>query len=212
MTLRILLADDHPMFRQGLKTLLEREKFEVVAETEDGVNAVSLTQRLNPDIAVLDLSMPLLNGLNAAKQIRESDSTTRVVLLTASEEEAYMLEAQRAGVRGYILKSQASSDLVDVIRKVMKPGRPGRMNSDVFRAAGKVYRGPIKPAADSLTERERQVLALIAGGSTTREAAETLGISVKTADSHRSHLMQKLEIHETASLVRYAVSQGIIQA
>ncbi|MGH8274261.1 MAG: response regulator [Gammaproteobacteria bacterium] len=211
MTLRILLADDHPMFRQGLKTLLERDKFEVVAEAEDGVNAVSLARRLKPDIAVLDLSMPLLNGLDATRQIRESELTTQMILLSAYDEDAYVLEAQQAGARGYILKSQASSDLVGVIRKMTKYGPPRRKSSELFFTSGKAYRGPIKPAAERLTERERQILALIAQGRTTREAAEILGISVKTADSHRSHLMQKLEIHETASLVRYAVRQGIVE-
>jgi DNA-binding NarL/FixJ family response regulator len=200
------------MFRQGLRVLLEREKFEVVAEVADGLSAVATAQRLKPDIAVLDFSMPELNGLDAARQIGASGLDTEVVLLTAYDEEAYMIGAQRAAVRGYVLKSQAASDLVEVIRKIVKCRRRLRNKSHLFRSATQAYGGRIQSTMEILTDRERQILGLIAEGSTTRQAANLLGISVKTADSHRSHLMQKLEVHETASLVRYAVRQGLVQA
>lgn len=207
---RILLADDHPVFRQGLKALLEREGFDVVAEAGDGSEAALLVQRLNPDVAIFDLNMPLLNGIEAARQITKSNSATQVILLTMHEESKYALEALRAGIRGYVLKAQAASDLTVAIHKVLR--RELYLSPGLPRSAVDAYLGRTALPDDPLTERERQVLCLIAEGKTTKETAKILGISAKTADSHRSHLMQKLDIHETASLVRYAVHRGLIQA
>lgn len=206
---RLLLADDHRMFRQGLKTLLEEKGFEIVAEAEDGLHAVAQAQQLHPEVAVLDVSMPLLDGLGAARKIMET-SDTQVVLLTAFEEDAYVLNALQEGIRGYVLKAQAAVDLVDAINDVVRgklyvsPGIP--------RAVIDAYNGKSKLPSKTITAREVEVLRLIAEGKSTKETAKTLGISVKTAESHRSHIMQKLEIHETASLVRYAIRSGLVQA
>ncbi|MDN5865163.1 MAG: response regulator transcription factor [Gammaproteobacteria bacterium] len=206
----ILLADDHPMFRQGLSALLKADRFSVVGEAEDGLGAVSMARNLRPEVAVLDVSMPTLNGIAAARQILEDTPGIRVILLTVYEEEAYVLEALHAGIRGYVLKAQAATDLVVAIHKVLRRGiyiSPG-----VAPSAVEAWRAGKTSPADPLTAREREVLCLISDGKTTREIAAMLDISVKTADSHRTHLMQKLDIHETASLVRYAVTHGLIEA
>lgn len=207
---RILLADDHPMFRQGLKALLERENFEVVGEASDGHQAVRLSGQLNPGIAVLDIGMPLLNGIDATREILTHSPNTRVVILTMYEEEAFVLEALRAGVRAYVLKAQAASDLVNAIHEVSRGAI--YLSPGISRTVVKAYMDKSVLPSDPLTEREHQVLQLIAEGRTTRETAEVLGLSVKTVDSHRTRIMQKLDIHETASLVRYAVRRGLIMA
>jgi two-component system, NarL family, response regulator NreC len=207
---RILLADDHPMFRQGLRALLEREGFNVVAEAADGHEAVRLARQLSPTIAVLDIGMPLLNGIDAARQIMKQTAGIQVVLLTMYEEEAYVLEALRAGIRGYVLKAQAAADLVGAIREVLRGAV--YLSPGISKTVVDAYVGKSELPPDPLTDRERQVLQLVAEGKTTKEVAEVLGLSVKTADSHRTRIMQKLEIHETASLVRYAIRRGFIKA
>ena len=206
----ILLADDHPMFRQGLRTLLEREGFDIRAEADEGQTAVRLARQLNPDVAVLDLGMPMLNGIDAARQIHKLARATQVVLLTMYEEEAYVLEALRAGIRGYVLKAQAAADLVAAIREVLRGAV--YLSPGISKTVVDAYMGKSELPADPLTDRERQVLQLVAEGMSTKQVADTLGLSVKTADSHRTRIMQKLEIHETASLVRYAIRRGIIRA
>jgi DNA-binding NarL/FixJ family response regulator len=206
--MRILLADDHPMFRQGLKSLLEREGFQVVGEASDGHEAVRLARRLDPTVAVLDISMPLLNGIDAAREIHRRAPKTQVVLLTMFEEDAFALEALRAGVRGYVLKAQAAADLVRAIREVMRGAiylSPG-ISEAVVNALAKT-----EPPVDPLTDRERQVLQLVAEGNTTKKIASVLGLSAKTVESHRTRIMQKLDIHETAGLVRYAIRRGLIK-
>ncbi len=209
MALRILLADDHAMVRQGLKALLERDGFEVV-EASDGHEAIQLTRERHPDVAVLDLAMPLLNGLDAAREIRQVSPSTKTILLTMYAEDQYVLEALRAGVRGYVLKTQAGVDLVKAVHEVQR--RAVYLSPGVSRAVVDAYLAKTELAPDPLTPRERQVLQLIAEGKTTKEVASLLGISVKTAESHRSRLMEKLDIHETATLVRYAIRRGLIQS
>ena len=205
----VLLADDHPMFRTGLKALLEREDFEVVAEAADGHMAARLARTLNPSVAVLDLGMPLLNGIDAARDIHKHAPETEVVLLTMYEEEAYVLEALRAGIRGYVLKAQAAADLLVAIREVLH----GKvyLSPGISQAVVDAYTNKAELPIDPLTDRERQVLQLVAEGKTTKAVADILGLSVKTADSHRTRIMQKLEIHETATLVRYAIRHGFIK-
>src|SRR5579864_6764153 len=210
MSNRILLADDHPMFRQGLKALLEREGYEVVAEAADGHEAVRKAHESNPDIAVLDLGMPMLNGIDAARDIHKRAPDTRVVLLTMYEEDAYVLEALRAGIRGYVLKAQAAVDLVNAIREVMRGAI--YLSPGISEAVVNAYKTKSDLPVDPLTDRERQVLRLVAEGKTTKEIAGILGVSPKTTDSHRTRIMRKLEIHETASLVRYAIRRGVINA
>jgi DNA-binding NarL/FixJ family response regulator len=209
MTTRVLVADDHPVVRQGLKSLLTREGFTVVAEAADGREAVRQIDSTHPEVALLDVAMPGLNGLDAAREIIQSSATTKVVILTQHIEEPYVLEALRAGVHGYVLKSQSVTDLVQAIRDVTR----GRIYvspaiSDVVVSA---YRGQSKLPSDALTTREREVLQLVAEGKSTRKIGEILGISGKTAESHRSHIMVKLGIHEVAGLVRYAVKRGLVE-
>jgi len=209
MPTRIVLADDHVLVRQGLKSLLEREHFQVMAEASDGQDAVRLTEAHQPDIAILDISMPTLNGIDAARGLSRSAPKTKVILLTQHEEEQYIHEALEAGVKGYVLKSQVANDLIQAIRQVCRG--EFYLSPGISRAVMEAYRNKSDRPADPLTVRERQVLQLIAEGKSTKDTASVLGISVKTAESHRMRLMQKLNIHETASLVRYAVRRGLIQ-
>jgi two-component system response regulator NreC len=209
MPIRVVLADDHILVRQALKSLLEREKLQVIAEASDGQEAVALAEAHHPDIAVIDISMPILNGIDAAREMGRSCPKTKTILLTQHEEDQYIREALEAGVKGYVLKNQAASDLLHAIQQVSR----GQfyLSPGVSRAVMEAYRTRSDSPADPLTARERQVLQLIAEGKSTRDAASLLGISVKTAESHRMRLMQKLDIHETASLVRYAVRRGLVQ-
>lgn len=209
MAIRILLGDDHVLVRQGLKSLLEREKFQVVAEASDGQEVVRLAESLHPDIALIDISMPTLNGIDAARELARSCPKTKVILLTQHEEEQYIYEALESKVKGYVLKNQVASDLVNALQQVSKGGV--YLSPGVSRAVVEAYGSKSQKASDPLSGRERQVLQLIAEGKSTKDVASLLGISVKTAESHRSRLMQKLDIHETASLVRYAVRRGLVQ-
>jgi DNA-binding NarL/FixJ family response regulator len=209
MPIRVLLADDHLIVRQGLKDLLQREGFTVIAEASDGREAVRLAREHRPEIAVLDLSMPLLNGLDAAREIQQSCPRTALILLTMHTEDPYIVEAMRAGVKGYVLKTQAAADLVQAIRDVSQ----GRLylSPQVSGALAAALMNKSDSQEDPLSPRERQVLQLIAEGQTTKEIASLLGISVKTAESHRSRIMDKLGIHEIAGLVRYAIRRGLVQ-
>ncbi|MBI4609185.1 MAG: response regulator transcription factor [Candidatus Rokubacteria bacterium] len=209
MPLRILLADDHQIVRQGLKAILEREGFGIAGEAADGHEAVRLAREVSPDVAVLDLAMPLLNGLGAAREIHPASPRTRTILLTMHTEDQYILEALRAGFKGIVLKSQAAADLVQAIREVSRGGI--YLSPGVSRAVVEAYRAKTELVADPLTPREQEVLQLIAEGKTTKEIATLLGVSVKTAESHRTRLMDKLDIHETASLVRYAIRRGLVE-
>jgi two-component system, NarL family, response regulator NreC len=209
MPIRIVLADDHALVRQGLSSLLEREKFQVVAEASDGQEVLRLVGQFHPDIAVVDISMPTLNGIDAARELARSSPKTKTILLTQHDEEQYIHEALQAGVRGYVLKSQVASELVHAIQQVSRGGF--YLSPGVSEAVVEAYRTRSERPADPLSSRERQVLQLIAEGRSTKDVASLLGISLKTAESHRSRLMQKLDIHETASLVRYAVRRGLIQ-
>jgi DNA-binding NarL/FixJ family response regulator len=188
---------------------LEREKFQVVAEASDGQEVIRLAETNHPDIAVLDISMPTLNGIEAARELGRSCPQTKVILLTQHEEEQYIHEALEVGVKGYVLKNQVASDLVHAMQQVSRGGI--YLSPGVSRAVMDAYRSKSERPSDPLSGRERQVLQLIAEGKSTKDVASLLGISVKTAESHRSRLMQKLDIHETASLVRYAVRRGLVQ-
>jgi DNA-binding NarL/FixJ family response regulator len=210
MSLRILLADDHQILRHSLRALLEREGLTVVAEAEDGERAIELVASARPDVAVLDLSMPRLNGIEAARAITRAGGGTRVILLTVHREEHYVLAALKAGIMGYVLKTQAAGDLLRAIREVAEGGI--YLSPGVSRAVVDAYLTRTDGARDPLSPREREVLQLIAAGKTTKEIAALLGLSVKTADSHRTRLMEKLDIHDVAGLTRYAIRNGLIQA
>lgn len=208
--LRVLLADDHPVVREGLRALLECHGLSVVAEAENGRQAVELARTTQPDVAVLDIGMPELNGLDALRAIRRESPHLRAVLLTIHDDDAYVMEGRRLGALGFVLKSEAGSELLNAVQAVAA-GRTylsPRLSSDVVEALA----AGIEPVANHLTDREREVLQLISEGQTTKEVASTLGISVKTAGTHRTNIMRKLGVHETAGLVRYAIRQGLIRA
>jgi len=209
MPTRILLADDHALIRQGLKALLETQGFQVVCEAADGQETLRSVEKTQPDVAIIDIGMPILNGLDAARELRKSSPKTKVILLTRHDEDQYVMEALRAGAKGYVLKSQAAEDLVHAIHEVCRGSV--YLSSNVSRAVVDAYLSKAYASADPLSGRERQVLQLVSEGKSTKDIAVHLGISVKTAESHRSRLMKKLNIHETASLVRYAIRRGLIQ-
>ena len=209
MPLNVLLADDHQLVRQGIRALLEREQFVVVGEASNGREAVDLAAQLKPDVAVLDLAMPLLNGVDCAREIRKLSPDTTMVLVTMHDEPAAALEALRVGVTGYVLKSKAAEHLINAIQEVSRGGvyLGSGVSRDVVQAS---VNGHALVTEHSLTPRERQVVQLVAEGKTNKEIATDLGVSVKTADSHRGHAMKKLGLQGTAALVRYAIRKGIV--
>ena len=210
MSLRVLLADDHGIVREGFRLVLEREGFQVVAEAADGHEAVRLAELHKPDVAVLDLSMPSLNGLDAGRQIvQRSNRRQGVIMLTMHKEEHQIVAALRAGIRGYIVKTHGARELALAIREVASGGI--YMSPGVYGLVVGAYLSGTEAATDPLTSREREVLQLVAEGKTTKQVAVVLGISAKTAECHRVRLMEKLDIHETATLVRYAIRQGVIE-
>ena len=210
MATRVVIADDHQIVRQGFRALLEKEGFDVVGEAEDGNGAVALVKRYNPDLALLDIAMPNLNGIDAAREILRVSPETRTILLTMFSEDHRLLEALRAGVSGYLLKTRAVEDLVRAIKDVVRGGV--YLSRGLSREVVDAYLARKPLGKIELSPRERQVLQLVAEGKTTKEVAGLLGVSVKTAESHRGRIMAKLDIHETAGLVRYAIREGIIQA
>jgi len=210
MPTRILLADDHALVRQGLKTFLEKQGFQIVAEVSDGQETLRSAEKTEPDVAVIDISMPILNGIDTARELKKSSPKTKVILLTQHDEDQYVTESMRAGVKGYVLKRQAADDLVHAIQEVCRGSI--YLSPNISRAVVDAYLSKNYDSADPLSGRERQVLQLVGEGKSTKDVAVHLGISVKTAESHRARLMKKLDIHETASLVRYAIRRGLIQA
>jgi two-component system response regulator NreC len=209
MPTRVLLVDDHTMFREGLKVILERAGFVIVGEATDGLEAIKLAKQCRPSVVVMDLSMPVMNGIDAASQIRQ-DTQIQTVLLTMRCEEHYILRAFSAGIFGYVLKSRAASDLIQAIQEVVRGNlylSPGISNTIVREMLNK----DPNQKTDELTLRERQVLQLIAEGKSTKEISALMEISVRTGESHRARLMEKLNIHDIAGLVRYAIRQGFVQ-
>lgn len=211
---RILLADDHAILRDGVRMVLEAQhEFEVVGTADDGKEAVALARSLQPDVVVLDVAMPQLNGLEATREIRRCCPGTEVIILSMHEGEDYLREALRAGAAGYVLKRAAAKELVGAIQAVQRgesyldPALTRTLISDYVR---KVDRSDA--ATDMLTERELEVLTLVAEGLTNRQIALKLNISIKTVQSHRANLMDKLNLHDRTELVRYAIRRGLIAA
>ncbi|OLD58423.1 MAG: hypothetical protein AUI33_17645, partial [Ignavibacteria bacterium 13_1_40CM_2_61_4] len=186
---RILLADDHAIVRQGLKALLEREGFTVIAEAEDGQAAVRAARERCPDVAVLDFSMPLLNGRDAAREILQVCPRAKAILLTMHTDDHYVLEALQIGVKGYVVKSQASGDLVRAINEVQRGMT--YLSPGVSQTVVQAFLSKAEMPRDPLTSREREVLQLVAEGKSTKEIAQLLAISFKTAESHRTRIMKK---------------------
>jgi DNA-binding NarL/FixJ family response regulator len=202
---RLLIADDHVMFAQGLESLL-REEFELLGTAGNGEELVEATLRLNPDVILVDISMPLLNGFDAVRRIRESGSGTRIIFLTMHDDATLLSEAFHCGASGYILKQAAGEELVNAIREV---------------ADGKNYVSPLlsglptelltfHPQKTTITPRQREVLELISRGLTMKEIASQLNISTRTAESHKYEMMQSLGVQTTAELIRYSLRLGLI--
>jgi DNA-binding NarL/FixJ family response regulator len=211
----ILLADDHAVVRRGLRALLEAEAdFRVVGETGDGLEAVRAVERLQPDVLVVDLMMPGLGGLEVARQASRVAPRTRIVVLSMHAAEGYVLEALRSGVTGYVLKDASPSELVQAVREVVA-GRhflsPALSRRAIDEYVAKAKAAP-PDAYQALTTREREVLHLVAEGRTSAEIARRLGISARTAETHRGNLMRKLGLQSAAELTRYALERGLISA
>jgi two-component system response regulator NreC len=209
MPIRILLADDHLVVREGLRSLLEVAGFKVVGEARDGREALKLARMLEPEVTVMDIGMPGLNGVDACRELLREVPEMRIIVLTVHGEDAYVIEALRSGARGYVLKTQAGSDLVRAIGEVTQ----GRiyLSPSVSSAVVQAFLAGSTSPADPLTPREREVLQLVAEGRSTKEVAGILGVSVKTAETHRTRLMTKLDIHHTAGLVHYAIRRGLVR-
>jgi len=211
---RVLIADDHAIVREGVRMVLAGQPdFEVVAEAADGAEAVRLAQHLSPDVVVMDLSMPVLSGTDATRQIRATCPHIQVLILTMHEEQSYLFELMRLGAAGYVLKRAAATDLVEAVRAAARGETflyPAVARSLVQDYLERVRAGEERERYDGLTAREREILVLVAEGLTNAEIGEKLVISVKTVQTHRAHIMRKLDLHDRTLLVRYAVRKGLL--
>ncbi len=212
--IRTLIADDHEIVRQGLRTLLENENCEVVAEFSGGRDAVEGAKKLKPDVAVLDISMPDLNGVEAAQQIAKELPDTKVVILTMHDSEELARKVLEAGARGFVLKSDAVRDLANAVKTVMtgKPFFSGKISEMLLRGYLEGSRKTNTDTIPTLTPREREVVQLLAEGKSSKEVASILGTSPATVDTQRAKIMQKLDLHSVTDLVRYAIRNHIIEA
>jgi len=209
--IRLIIADDHTVVREGLAAMLEDEPdLEVVGLVGTGREAVALARRQQPDIALLDITMPDMNGLEAARQIIAEQPAVKVLILTMHEEEAFFFEALRAGAAGYVLKGAGSEELLGAIRSVHEGGvyLPPKLAGGLVR--DHLERHPQPPLGDPLTLREREILTLIAQGFTNRDIAQQLTLSLNTVKTHRLHILQKLNLHDRAELIDYALRRGLL--
>ena len=212
---RILLADDHTVVRQGLRKLLEeRPDWEVIAEAGDGREAVRLAEQQKPDVAILDVAMPLLNGIEATRQITKRVPSTRVLVLSMHADEAYVTQILQAGATGYLLKDSADVDLLKAVgeaahgRSFFSPAIARVMLDDYVR---QLADKGVTDRYESLSEREREIFQLIAEAKTNKEIAALLNVSPSTVETHRAHIMEKLDLHSAAEIVLYAVRRGVIR-
>jgi DNA-binding NarL/FixJ family response regulator len=214
--IRVLLVDDHTILREGVRSLLmEESDIAVVGEADDGLEALELVSELVPDVVIMDMVMPRMGGLEATRAIKESHPDVRVLILSMYDDDEYVQQIIQAGASGYVLKRVAAGELVRAIREVdkgssfLQPRIAAKLIEDYVRRT----RGgePEQAAADPLTEREREVLRLIAEGNTNQRIAEQLHLSKKTVESHRANIMRKLDLHDVTELVKYALRQGLIQ-
>ena len=215
--IQILLVDDHTMVRQGLKVLLEAEPdMAIVGEAETGRQAVQMTKQLQPDVVVMDVTMPDLNGLEATRQIMKENPQAKVLVLSAYNEDEYVLQLTEAGASGYLLKQTAAMDLIKGVRETAKgnaffsPAVSKRL-LDYYRTSN-TSGAPVRKRGDMLTTREAEVLQMIAEGKPNKQIAANLCISIKTVEKHRQQMMNKLHIHDIAGLTRYAISKGVIES
>jgi len=215
--IQVLLADDHTIVREGFRRMLELEPdIRVVGEAGDGRQAVALAAKLNPDVVLMDIAMPLLNGLDATRQILKAAPATRILILSAHSDDAYLQKASESGALGFLLKQTSAHEVCWAIRDVhngnraFSPSLTKRLRDQGKGARGRAGAGFRKLA--QLTSREAEVLQLIAEGKANKETASELGISIKTVEKHRQSLMKKLNIHDTASLTRYAIAAGVIES
>ena len=213
----ILLAEDHAIVREGFRKMLELETdLEIVGEAKDGRQAVALAKKLCPEVVLMDIAMPLLNGLETTRQILKAVPDTRILILSAHNDDAYVKNATEAGARGFLLKQTSSHEVCQAIREIhtgkifFSPSVLMRLNRLNPKSPDRM--GRLKKKAVQLTSREMEVLQLIAEGEANKQIASELGIGIKTVEKHREHLMQKLDIHDTAGLTRYAIGAGIIES
>ncbi|HLJ14848.1 MAG TPA: response regulator transcription factor [Bryobacteraceae bacterium] len=207
--IRILLADDHAMVRQGFRLILASQPdMEIVGEAGNGRETLDMAEKLKPDLVVMDVAMPELNGIEATRRLAESSPRTRVLALSMHKDSVYVREILRAGARGYLLKDSIDKDLVSAVRAVAKGD--GYLSPGVSEAVLSDYRKHVTDPLDLLTSREREVLQMIAEGKTNKEIAQTLQLSVYTVDAHRGRIMEKLNLHSTGELVRFAVRNGLV--
>jgi two-component system, NarL family, response regulator NreC len=211
---KVLIADDHDIVRAGLRHLLsQQEDIEVVGEAGDGRGAIKLAEHLAPNIVIMDIAMPGLNGIDASSQILKSNPSTGVIILSMHEEEDYLLRALAVGVRGYLLKESAQAELLPAVRAVASgetffSPAVAQMLADGF--GRQLQERKLSDSYELLTDREKEILQLIAEGKSNKEAAAVLGLSPYTVETHRSHIMQKLDLHNTAEIVLYAVRKKIV--
>ncbi len=209
-TIRILLADDHALVRQGFRRILAAEPgMVIVGEAADGREAVELAEKLQPDVVVLDVIMPELNGIEAARRLAESAPRSRVLALSMHKDSVYVREILRAGARGYLLKDAFDHELIAAVRAVAD-GK-GYLSPEVSDAVLSDYRRHVTDPLDLLTSREREILQLLAEGNTNKDIAAKLNLSVYTVDAHRGRLMEKLNLHSIGDLVRFAIRCGIVE-
>ena len=213
----VLLAEDHTIVREGFRKMLEMEDdIEVAGEAQDGRQAVALAQKLHPDVVLMDIAMPLLNGLQATRQILKANPAVKVLMLSAHNDDAYVTNATESGAVGFLLKQTSAHDVCRAIREVQK-GKTFYSPS-ISRRQDRIHplspdrAGGLSKKAAPLTSREMEILQLIAEGKANKEAASELGIGIKTVEKHREHVMRKLDIHDTAGLTRYAIGAGIIES